>query len=202
MYAVVAFNRNEELFVPLVKRLQQDGNNFPRTIIFCRRVDDCADLYRDTLGPNFTEPPSSPDLPKFRRVDMFMSCTDEEVKDEIVAAFMKQSELRLVVATVAFGMGIDCCDVRQVVHYGAPSDVESYVQETGRAGRDSLPSLAVLVKKNVTHKRMDGCMVEYVSNSTVCRRDVYFIILILTIMLTWGLGVYAVTYVQVQFLPY
>ncbi len=72
-----------------------------------------------------------------------MSCTDQEVKDNIINLFSKTSNLRVVVATGAFGMGIDCLNVCQVIHYGFPSDVESYVQETGHAGRDGLPLMAV-----------------------------------------------------------
>ncbi len=69
-----------------------------------------------------------------------MAAADREATQE---AFMS-GQVRIICATIAFGMGIDKADIRYIYHYHLPKGYESYMQETGRAGRDGKPSVCEL----------------------------------------------------------
>ena len=132
-------------------------------------MEDCSNLYQffeNKLGRDFTEPPGAPSLSRFRLVEMYTSCTDADVKDKIITSFTKPSVLRVICATVAFGMGPN---VRVV---GPPEDIESYIQETGCAGRDGLPSQAILLLKKTAF--LDDNMKAYCKSTTDCRRHLLF----------------------------
>lgn len=167
----------EETFAPLVEEVRQKRKNMDRAIIFCRTYDQCARIYMfmaDRLGKEMMEPVGvCTDLAQFRMLDMFTACTHPTVKESILCSVPdKEGTLRIIIATIAFGMGLDCPNIRRVIHWGPSSDIEAYLQETGRAGRDGQAATATLYYTNVDLGQLeDESIKEYCRNKTTCRRE-------------------------------
>ena len=142
----------EEFVGKIVAIITRKGQSASKLLIFCRTYDTCHRFYRcfkSALGQNFTIPNGAPDLPQFRIIDMYARCTQLAVKEHIISEFVKEDgKLRVVVATVAFSMGIDCPNISCVVHWGPTDTVEDYVQEIGRAGRNTKAACALAFYSN------------------------------------------------------
>jgi ATP-dependent DNA helicase RecQ len=86
--------------------------------------------------------------------DFYHAGLPDELRDKKQAAW-SAGETRVIVATNAFGMGIDKADVRFVIHWDIPDSIENYFQESGRAGRDNKPAYAVLLYSSSDKTRLN-----------------------------------------------
>ena len=101
---------------------------------------------------------------------MLHSCTPETNKNLVLTSFQERDScLRVLVATIAFGMGIDCKGVCRTIHFGPSKNIESYIQESGRAGRDGGQSISFILYKGLMLNHVDKDIKQYLKTDS-CRR--------------------------------
>ncbi|NUQ27823.1 MAG: ATP-dependent DNA helicase RecQ [Acidobacteriaceae bacterium] len=121
------------------RRLLADTARRPAVVYASSRRD--AEALAQELATDFPAAPYHAGLPP-------------EVREQTQRKFLA-GELEIVVATVAFGMGVDKADVRTVIHVALPGSVEAYYQEIGRAGRDWKPSRCILLHSYADKRTQD-----------------------------------------------
>ena len=131
-------------------------------------------LMKAKLGTRFTKPPDYPHVSNFSVIDMLTRVQTTDKKEEVLQSFTERDGvLRLIIATTAFGMGIDCPDVRRIIHWGILNTLEEYVQETGRCGRDGNSASAILYQGK-GGKYASSEVKNYVSNTLFVDVDFFF----------------------------
>lgn len=137
---VTSFDRPNLRFI--VRRVRDDRERFAIIRERVRRASGASIVYTPTR--RLTELVTRALLRTSVRAAPYHAGLSAGVRRRVLRAFLA-NQFTVIVATSAFGMGIDKSDVRWVLHWGAPPALEAYYQEAGRAGRDGQPSECVIL---------------------------------------------------------
>ena len=157
----------------LFEELLMKGQKTNKTIVFCRTIETCARLYSlftiTLKEKGYVEQSVSLDACLFA---LYHAKITEEEKSVILQSFGKvDGKCRVLFTTIAFGMGMNICNIRRVIHLGPSRDIEEYVQETGRGGRDGSLCQAILyVFSGCTRGHISLGMKDYIHRNQLCRR--------------------------------
>ena len=171
-------NKLHEILDPIVSELKLEKLNMPLTLIYgnLETISDCFLYFAKEMGKEQYFPTSAEPLARNRLFSQYHAQYPEHERKRIVDELVNgTSNHRVLFVTVAFGIGIDCNNIRRIVHIGVPYTMEEYCQEVGRAGRDGLPAKADIYYNSYdiskARKNMTEVMRTYVQ-SKECKRKI------------------------------
>jgi superfamily II DNA helicase RecQ len=169
-------NKKLDCFKWLIDMLKKIRNNTPRTIVYCKSQKECGKLYRYfkcELGESEYFPEGSKKVSKNSLIGMYHANTLAKHKDIVSdSLYDANGHCRVVFATTALGMGVNLKDIRQVIHYGPPREVDDFVQEMGRAGRDGEPAKSILFYTGGHLRKGSATIRDYADSKLGCLRDI------------------------------
>jgi len=143
-----------------------------RKLVYCQTVKQCSTLYSlfvQELGDAIFVDEHKDIRERF--VEMLHALSSKSIKDVVLQEMSKEGGcIRVLICTIAFGMGVNCKGVKRVINFGPSKFVEAYIQERGRAGRDGQPSTALLLYQTFMLLLVEKDMKDYVKGKYDCRR--------------------------------
>ncbi|XP_002742228.1 bifunctional 3'-5' exonuclease/ATP-dependent helicase WRN-like [Saccoglossus kowalevskii] len=156
-------NHIAESFEWLLEILEKQKENMERYIIFCKSIQDCARIHflfntkLKSLG---------------RMYNMFHSKTPNAIKQLIKEDMSIDGNIKVLICTNAAGMGVNFHNVHNIIHYGPPRELDTFLQQIGRGGRDGKQSQQLLIYNKTQIRKIDLDMLSYIRNQTECRRKI------------------------------
>ena len=165
-YHVEKAKELDEIFQWILDLFSSSVTEIPKTIIYCRSLKDCGEIYS-----LFVEVATNSQAPV---VTMYHGKTPEQIKQKVLSSLLEEyGDCRIVIATSALGMGVNIPNIRQIIHYGAPSDLESYVQDVGGGGRNGQPCKAILYCRPFHLAHCDEHMRNYLKTQTKSAEGIF-----------------------------
>ncbi|MGI6467273.1 MAG: RecQ family ATP-dependent DNA helicase [Sphaerochaetaceae bacterium] len=135
-----------------------DENKLPM-VVFCNSRDKCS-YVASKLQQRLMN----------IKIDYYHAKLEKEEKQRVEKWFFNETK-GVLVATKAYGLGVDKQNIRCVVHYDLPTDIESFLQESGRGARDHNLALSITLLSPYSGKNSDPKFVEVIKNNSNCKRE-------------------------------